>query len=80
MNYSVNFLIYLVIYKNSEFCISFIIGIQKLDVFALAGVAQWVKHWPGNQRIDCRFDSQSGHMPGLWARLLVGGMREATTH
>ena len=26
------------------------------------------------------FDSQSGHMPGLWARSPVGGTREATTH
>ena len=26
----------------------------------------------------CWFDSQSGHMPGLWARSLVGGMQEAT--
>ena len=26
------------------------------------------------------FDSQSGHMPGLWARSPVGGAREATTH
>ena len=25
-----------------------------------------------------RFNSQSGHMPGLWARSLVGGVREAT--
>ena len=25
------------------------------------------------------FDSQSGHMPGLWARFLVGGSREATS-
>ena len=26
------------------------------------------------------FDSQSGHMPGLWARSPVGGALEATTH
>ena len=26
------------------------------------------------------FDSQSGHMPGLWARSPVGGAREETTH
>ena len=46
---------------------------------ALAGVAQWIEsaglwtkgHW---------FNSQSGHMPGLWARSSVGGTREATTH
>ena len=27
-----------------------------------------------------QFDSQSGHMPGLWARSPVGGTWEATTH
>ena len=27
-----------------------------------------------------RFDSQSGHMPGLQARFPVGNAREATTH
>ena len=27
-----------------------------------------------------RFDSQSGHMPGLWARSPVGDARESTTH
>ena len=27
-----------------------------------------------------RFDSQPGHMPGLWARSPVGSSREATTH
>ena len=26
------------------------------------------------------FNSQSGHMPGLWARSPVGGAREETTH
>ena len=29
---------------------------------------------------DRWFDSQSGHMPGLWARSPGGGMQEATTH
>ena len=32
----------------------------------LAGVAQWIEHWPVNQR-GRWFDSQSGHMPGLQA-------------
>ena len=45
---------------------------------ALAGVAQWIECWPANQRVQ--LDSQSGHMPGLWARSPVGGVREATTH
>ena len=47
----------------------------KIKYIALAGVAQ----------LACkpkvpRFDSQSGHIPGLWARCPVGGIREATTH
>ena len=37
---------------------------------ALAGVAQWIKCCPVNQR----------HMPGLWAMSLVGDVTEATTH
>ena len=41
--------------------------------------------WCGSVDWDCepgghQFNSQSGHMPGLWARSLVGGMWEATTH
>ena len=28
----------------------------------------------------CRLDSQSGHRPGLQARSVVGGVREAATH
>ena len=35
----------------------------------LAGVAQWIEHWPVNQRV-----------PGLLARSPVGGAQEATTH
>ena len=27
-----------------------------------------------------QFDSQSGHLPGLWAKYPVGGAQEATTH
>ena len=45
----------------------------------LAGVAQWTEHQPENEK-GHRFDSQSGHMLGLWARSQVGDTREATTH
>ena len=41
----------------------------KKEEGALAGVAQWTKHWPKGEQ----FDSQSGHMPGSWARSPVGG-------
>ena len=41
------------------------------------GSVDWV---PACELGCCQFDSQSGHMPGLLARSLVGGMREATTH
>ena len=47
-----------------------------LKDLALAGVAQWIECWPVNHR----FDSWSGHMPGLWAGSPVGGAQEATTH
>ena len=30
--------------------------------------------------VSRRFNPQSGHRPGLWARSPVGGVREATTH
>ena len=41
------------------------------------GSVDWV---PACEPKGYRFDSQSGHMPGLWARSPVGGAREATTH
>ena len=47
----------------------------------LAGVAQWIEWRPANQRISSSIpNSQSGHMPMLWARSPVGGVWEATTH
>ena len=39
----------------------------KLGAQALAGVAQWIERWTAKPK-GRRFDSQSGHMPGLWAR------------
>ena len=50
-------------------------SVRKLS--ALAGVAQWIELWPVNQR--SQFNSQSWHMPGLWARSLVGGVQEVAT-
>ena len=38
------------------------------------GSVDWV---PVGKLKGRRFDSQSGHMPGLWARSAVGGLREA---
>ena len=46
---------------------------------ALAGVAQQTECQPVNQRVTGSISSL-GHMPGLWARSPVGGVREATTH
>ena len=51
-----------------------LIALKILLIIALAGVAQWIEHGPMNQ--SYRFNSQSGHMPGLWARSPVGGMWE----
>ena len=33
-------------------------------ILALAGVAQWIEHWPACERKGHIFHSQSGHMPG----------------
>ena len=44
---------------------------------ALAGVAQWIEHWPTNQKVTGSIPSQGtclGCGPGPW----LGGMREAT--
>ena len=41
------------------------------------GSVDWV---PACEPKGHRFDSQSGHMPRLWARPPVVGMQEATTH
>ena len=50
---------------------------MKRNVFvALAGVAQWIEHWPANQRVANSIPSQGtclGCRP-------VRGAREATTH
>ena len=40
---------------------------------SLAGVAQWIERWPGNQRVTGSIPSL-GHMPGLWARSPVWGV------
>ena len=45
---------------------------------ALSGMAQWVGHFPANQKVACQFDSQSGYVLGLWTRSPGGGVREAT--
>ena len=49
----------------------------KMREIALAGVAQ-VDWAPACDPKGHRFDSQSGHMPGLWARCLVVGVLETT--
>ena len=41
------------------------------------GSVDWVLAWESK---GCRFDSQSGHRPGLQARSPVGGVQEAATH
>ena len=48
------------------------------NILALAGMAQWIEHWPVNEKVTSSIPSL-GHMPGLWARSPVGGAQEATT-
>ena len=43
---------------------------------ALAGVAQWIEHWPANQKVDGSIPT----LPGLWVRSPVGDLWEATSH
>ena len=45
---------------------------------ALAGVAQWIKCQPENQRVTGSIPSLE-HVPELWTRSPVGSAREATT-
>ena len=47
------------------------ICIKKIQ--ALAGVAQRIEHGSAEPK-GHQFDSQLGHMPGLWARSPVGGV------
>ena len=44
------------------------------------GLVWLVDRAPACEPKGCWFNSQSGHTPGLQARSLVGGLREATTH
>ena len=55
------------------------IKLLKKNQTGLAGVAQWSEYQPANQRVASSIPSL-GHMPGLRARSLAGGTREATTH
>ena len=49
----------------------------KLVAIPLTGVAQWARHSPANG-LHRWFNSQSGHVAGLQARSLVGGMQETS--
>ena len=48
-------------------------------VLALAGVAQWIEDGPRDQGFTGSIPFL-GHMPGLWARSLVGGTQDTSTH
>ena len=55
----------------------FIDFLKAFSAGALAGVAQWIECRPCEQRAAGSIPSL-GHMPGLRARSLVGGIGEAT--
>ena len=61
--------------------ILFRVTIFQLKIFSFCtgwcGSVEWAPPWKPKGHW---FDSQSGHVPGLWARSPVGGMWEATTH
>ena len=50
------------------------------DTSTCPGWCGWVDWVPACEGKSHRFCSQSGHMPGFWARSLLGGAWEATTH
>ena len=52
--------------------------LQKSSELVLAGVAQWIEYQPACEPKGRQINSQSGHMPGLWARSPVEGIWEAT--
>ena len=42
-------------------------ALKSMFIFALAGVAQWIEHWPVNQRVTGSVPSQGtclGYAPG----------------
>ena len=54
-----------------------------IHVFKSAGGSGWCGSVDSVQVCEpkgCRFNSQSNHMPGLWARSPAGGVIEATAH
>ena len=54
-----------------------IIALQEQLCPGWCGSVDWAPAYKPKGR---QFDSQSGHMPGLWAMSLVGGAQGATTH
>ena len=54
-------------------------ALHKIVLLTLAGVAQRIECRPEKPK-GHRFNTQSGHMPGMWAKFPVWGAWEATTH
>ena len=66
------------LYSSPQFCCEPKILLKIINSCpGRCGSVNWA---PACEPKDCRFSSQSGHMPGLWARSPVGGAQEATTH
>ena len=55
--------------------------IYKISESALAGVAQWMEHWPANHRVVGSIPSQGAYFwVAIQVRSPVEGTQEATTH
>ena len=81
LSYSSMFFFYFSLDKFLTLGFTLIYSIRKFlnnNILALAGMAQWIEHWPVNEKVTSSIPSL-GHMPGLWARSPVGGAQEATT-
>ena len=53
---------------------SWSINCRRFDKIALAGVAQWIEHWPANQKVASSIPGQ-GTCLGCWPGYWLGGVR-----
>ena len=64
--------------SHVAFTVMIIVTISKIKISpGRCGSVDWA---PACKPKGCHFNSQSGHMPGLWVRSPVWGSQEATTY
>ena len=65
-------LTYLFVCLNKHYSLFFNFFKKIYLFFSLDDVAQWIEHWPANQRVIGSIP-MLGHIPGLTARYPLGG-------